>query len=317
MSEMHFIRTYRIKAKTWVTAAIWLAIVLLHNTASADVCAEIELSKDTLSESDRASVQVLFERALEQEKQHVVATGCTATWRVYHLKLGSSVTVVMTSPTSSRTMKVLVIDDIPEAYSQMVRSLISGKPLVTGMGNNIDRSNVTIGQAAPRRVIADSLLYLRLGYAGIVARSVQTGPSLGLGWRYEIDQIGVDLSILNFVIPKTGDNDQSGICGSFIKLMGLYYFNALGDSTPYLGAGVSYGGVIVGYKDDKYSETGLQGEASAGYEFLRSSTIRLFVQFDTTWPFYLATTEHLSFNSSDQKRSAYTPFFALSFGIGI
>ncbi|MEP6654836.1 MAG: hypothetical protein ABJA82_15845 [Myxococcales bacterium] len=64
-----------------------------------------------------------------------------------------------------------------------------------------------------------------------------------------------------------------------------------------------------------YSGSGIQGELSGGYEFLRASTIRMFVQADATLPLYKART-NLYLSTDTSQDSAYAPSFAVSFGVG-
>lgn len=66
-----------------------------------------------------------------------------------------------------------------------------------------------------------------------------------------------------------------------------------------------------------YSGSGLQGEISVGYEFLRASTIRMFLQADATLPFY--TVHRYTYDSALGAAvggSAWVPSLAFSFGIG-
>lgn len=63
-----------------------------------------------------------------------------------------------------------------------------------------------------------------------------------------------------------------------------------------------------------YSGSGMQGELSLGFELLRASTIRLFVQADATFPFYRATPDN--FITTPTGGSRYTPTFVIAFGGG-
>src|SRR4051812_30857988 len=175
--------------KSLVAAACLLGGLSVAKAASADVCVEVDTQRDNLSEADRSATRTMLEQALINNGQKVVTpgAGCSATWRVYHVKLGNTVSITMNSPTDSRTMKVRQVEDIPDAHSQMVKSLLSGTPLGVESGS-VDRTNVTNTQTSNNRVAADSLFYLRLGYGGVVGSGLTAGPAFGLGWRKELDR---------------------------------------------------------------------------------------------------------------------------------
>src|SRR5207244_4311747 len=102
----------------------------------------------------------------------------------------------------------------------------------------------------------------------------------------------------------------------FVQLSGLFFLNPLNDYTAYFGGGVSWGGSAVQEMGNEYSGSGLQGNAFAGYEMFRSSTMRLFVQADAQLPFYKSTVDFCEFQSSCATGSRYTPSFSLAVGIG-
>lgn len=294
-----------------LTAA--LVATLFTGSAWASVCASVDSTKDNLDESDRTATATLFRQSLEAEGKQVVTDGCTERWTVYHIKLGDSVTVVMTSPHGTRREKVNSVEDIPNVYSQMIRSLESGDA-ITREGSMVDRRNVRDDQAVQNRVEADSLWYLRLGYGTILGGGISGGPGFGFGYRHELDHIGIDASFLNFVLADSDNNGADGFSGSFVRLMGLYFLDPYGNSTPYFGAGLSWGGVAVDRDNIGYGDTGLQGELTVGYELLRASTIRLFGQVDGAFPFYLADGQDAQGNHVSQ--SLWAPTVTLSLGIG-
>jgi hypothetical protein len=156
-----------------------------------------------------------------------------------------------------------------------------------------------------------------------------SGPAVGFGYRYELDSLGIDLSFLNLTAATSSGSsgDPTGASGTWIKLMALYFQSPLANRSSYFGAGLGWGttsisrpsstntqGVFIGGTSS--SGSGLQAELSAGYEFLRASTIRLFVQADANLPIYRVhdTTSMPGVTSSPD--SSYAPSFALSLGIG-
>jgi hypothetical protein len=232
-------------------------------------------------------------------------------------------------PIGYRQATARSLEDVPPVYSQMVRSLISGQPMNTA-NDTVDRTNATAAQQAPNRVEADSLWYARLGYGGVVGPVFTHGPAFGFGYRYELDSLGIDFSFLNFVVGNNSDNGGSsgsvGVTGSWIKLMGLYFLDPTANRTTYLGGGVGWGATAVASATSSnstttsvsaYTGSGLHLEASVGYELLRASTIRIFVQGDVTLPLYKvhSTTSDFATGISSSATS-YAPSFVVAFGIG-
>src|SRR5688572_30545967 len=202
------------------------AVLLAARTASADVCVAVDTTRDTLSEPDRNATRILLAQALRQQGIAVADQNCMGTFVVYHVRLGNSITVFMQGPQGYREASARAIEEIPAVYSQMIRSLITGQPMST-TNNTIDRSNVTAAQQAPNRAQADSLWYFRLGYGGATGPVTNTGPGFGFGYRYELDSLAVDLSFLNLLVFGNDDpnSSEAGVTGSWVKLMGLYFFN--------------------------------------------------------------------------------------------
>lgn len=150
------------------------------------------------------------------------------------------------------------------------------------------RAKAGIQVEQPAREIADKLFYGRLGQGMGIAGGMRGGPEVGLGLRLETGRIGLDASMSFGVTQMNRNMEITGMRGSWLKLTAQYLFMPQADATPYLGAGLSWGGQKQRILGDTYSGSGLQGEIVAGYEFLRSSTVRLFLQADATLPFYQA-----------------------------
>ena len=308
-----------------------LTIVSLSRGASAAVCAQIDASRDTLSEADRNATKIFLTQSLRREGLQVVESGCSETYTVYHVKLGNSVTVFMQGPQGYRETTAHAVEEIPAVYSQMIRSLLSGRPM-DGANDTVDRTNVTSAQQAPNRVEADSLWYARLGYGGVLGPSFGHGPAIGFGYRYELDQLGIDLSFLNLMFADNTNNNGSsgsvGVTGTWIRLMALYFLNPSANRSAYVGAGLGWGATAVASATDvnsttgtvsAYSGSGLQGELSLGYELLRASTIRIFLQGDVSLPFYKIHSDTLTSTSSSTVTtygSSYAPSFVVSLGSG-
>jgi Outer membrane protein beta-barrel domain len=295
-------------------ASFLLLSALAGVARAADVCVELDAARDNLNESERGATRTLLMQTLEEKGQHVVESGCQVTYRVHHIRLGDSVTVALSNGKDSRSLEVSKIEDVPKAYSQLVESLLSGKPLGVESGS-IDRTNVTNAQVSPNRVEADSLWYLRLGYGGIAADGLETGPAFGVGYRYELDFIALDAS-LNFVLAQS-ESSYEASTGTWIRLGALYYFDPFANNSLYAGAAIGWGSGNVTVDSATYSNSGIDIGLAGGFEFLRASSIRLFIQFDATLPTYTLEGTSLDpvtlISTSD---SVYAPSFALSLGLG-
>jgi hypothetical protein len=287
--------------------ALIAALLLLPTTVFAQVCVQVDESRDTLSPEDRRGAQITLSHVVSKYGETVVESGCAATYTVYHVKLGQTVSVYLYGPQGARDAKASKLDDLPDLYEQMVSSLRSGQPMNTGLGSNIDRTNVTSDQTAPRRISADNVKYVRLGYGLIIGHELSNGPAFGLGWRHELDAIAIDISAFNLIFAT--DNDDKGVAGSWVQLCALWFAQPLGNNSAYLGGGLSWGAGFASHDGIEYGGTGLQGQVVAGYELARASTIRLFGQVDLGLPFY-----RLSADDGDGKR--WVPMIAFSLGLG-
>jgi hypothetical protein len=118
-------------------------VLTTAGAADAQVCVEIDTPRDTLGPQDRAAAVLLLTRqfALTGEE---VAADCATPYKLAHVKLGNTITVTLSGPKGTREGLALGLDDLPALYSQMVRSLQTGRPM-TGLGV-VDRTNVTAAQ---------------------------------------------------------------------------------------------------------------------------------------------------------------------------
>lgn len=295
------------------TGLILISVFLvICQTAFADVCVKIDTERDNLPEADRSAARMVLLETLEKEGIEVDRTDqmCTETYILYNLKLGKTISVTLKGPNGERNARASMIDELPHTYSQMVKSLLSDQPMSTS-SESLDRTNATSDQMSPRRAQADSIWYAKLGYGSAIGDELHLGPVFGVGWRYELDKIGIDASFFNLQIGVDSDKGEltgeGGINGSWAKLMVLYFFDPLANSSFYLAGGVSWGGTAIKESDRSYTGSGLQGEIGLGVELLRASSIRLFTAIDATLPFYY------SYCSGNSK---YTPTLSLVFGVG-
>ena len=301
-----------------------LGVAATPQRAEASACVKVDINRDNLTEQERQAATMLLTQALEKSGQAVVVSGCDQTYVLSHVKLGTNVSITLAGPQGYRQATAHGLEDLPNWYDQMVRSLLSGQPMsATGMG--VTRDNVAVTQVVPNRVEAELDWYARLGYGLTFGGDLRKGPALGFGYRYELDNLGIDFSFLNFMVDSNNDNSSNasvGVTATWIRLQALYFFNSMANGSTYLGAGLGWGAAATAetvtdsagnVTSAAFSGSGLEGQVTAGYEFLRASTIRLFAQADLTLPFYMA---HSSFYGSTSNESRYLPSATFSLGIG-
>jgi hypothetical protein len=181
-------------------------------------------------------------------------------------------------------------------------------------------ANATNRQASSFRVQSESFWYVRLGYGSILGEKPRGGPTLGLGYRVELDSLGIDVSFLNVQLTPRSTS-SGGTVGSLLKLEALHFMKPAANASAYAGGGISYGATDLGSRNrlsGGWHGTGLQGEVTVGYEFLRDSPLRVFVQADATFPFYRARWETNGWSTIPAIPSGprYAPVVALSLGVG-
>lgn len=276
--------------------------------AVAGVCVVLDESQDNLAPNDRSGALIILRQTLVREGEEVVSDDCERTYTVYNVQIGRSVTVFLGNGERTLDASAETIEELPQVYSQLVRALVHG----TTLDAAVTRDNVTAAQDAPRRQQADSMGYGRIGFGGIVADGLEPAIALGGGYRLELDHVFIDASIGLLVL--TGDEQESDGANLNGRLGAGYFFDGLSDSTPYLGAALTYGVIGVCVDEDTcYLDDGLGADLIVGYEFLRSSTIRLFFEANASFPFF---DTDLDSGSEGASGSLYTPSLSISFGIG-
>ena len=293
-------------------------IVFCATTAHADVCVSVDTTRDTLSPPDRAAALLLIGKELEAEGRHVVSDGCDEFYLISHVRFGDTITVTLAGPQGQRQGVAIGMNDVPALYSQLVRALLSGEQ-VGSMRKVVDRGNVTVKQADPLRVEADSMSYARLGYGAVFGSDTHGVATMGFGIRRELDAFAVDASFFNIQAKPPGGYYRavSTSATSWVKLELLRYQNPKANSTAYYGGGLSWGTVSSSNGSRSLSGGGLQGELTAGYELMRASNLRVFLQSDVVLPFYSVTSTMYQWpGPASVTEHRYMPSASVSLGIG-
>jgi hypothetical protein len=297
--------------------AFW--VLTIAGTAEAQVCIRIDEARDMLSDKERMAALLYLEKQFELSGRQVVPD-CPTPYTISHIRLGDAITVTLSGPEGQRVGTAHGLSDLPALFSQLVPSLTSGRRVV-------DRTNVTVGQASALRVHTESYFYARLGYGSVFSGRVYGNAALGFGNRTELDSYAIDVSFLNAQLDgHNGYSASSSSAASLLKLEGLYFARPRANTSPYIGAGMSYGSTSVG-TDAYYLKTnnkaysawrgsGLQGEVTAGYEMSRTTTIRMFVQADVSLPFYHLLSQSYSTSNSVNTSRRYVPSMVVSIGLG-
>ena len=311
-----------------IAACMTCALISIATPARADVCISVDTTHDMFSPSEQAAARLLMERQFQQVGERVLPEGCGSQYSLTHVRLGNTIVVSIDGPAGRREGIAQGTDDLPALYNQMALSIVTGRPM-TGF-NVIDRTNVTSSQANARRVHTDSLWYARLGYGSLFGNDSYGTPSLGFGYRAELDAFAIDVSFLNFQF--SGNNtfsSRDATAHTPLKLSGLYFLSPRSNRSIYFGSGLSFGyqsfggsyTPVNGAYTSSWQGRGLQGELTMGYEIARATSFRTFVQADAVLPFYKATSETYPVSSriggpAPTISRRYAPSLIVSIGVG-
>jgi hypothetical protein len=315
-----------------LVACTTCALLSVASTARADVCVSIDPTHDMFSPSEQTAARLMMERQFQQVGERVLPAECGTQYQyvLTHVRLGNTIVVSIDGPAGRREGIAQGMDDLPALYNQMALSIVTGRPM-EGF-NVIDRTNVTESQATARRVHTDSLWYARLGYGSLFGNETYGTPSLGFGYRAELDAFAIDVSFLNFQF--SGNNtfsSREATAQTPLKLSGLYFLSPRANRSAYFGGGLSFGyqsfggsyTATNGSYSSPWNGRGLQGELTVGYELARATSFRTFVQADAVLPFYKATSESYPVPSrfggavaTPATTRRYAPSLVVSLGVG-
>ena len=225
-----------------IVTCMTCALMSIATAARADVCITIDTTRDMFSPSEQTAARLLMERQFQQAGERVLPEGCGSQYSLAHVRLGNTIVVAIDGPGGRREGIAQGMDDLPALYNQMALSIVTGRPMA-GF-NVIDRTNVTVSQATAQRVHTDSLWYARLGYGSLFGNDSYGTPSLGFGYRAELDAFAIDVSFLNFQFSNTNSFSSSShgaTSQTLLKLSGLYFLSPRANRSAYFGGGLSFG----------------------------------------------------------------------------
>ena len=317
MKTQRLNRTTLSHLSTFLAVSTVLGLGLQASSANAKSCVAIDEARDNLTVEDRKAAQTLFEEALRDNKLALGGNDCTDRWTVYHIRLGSSLTVIVRSDAGERKEKVSGLSELGGIYSQMVRSIQMGIAN-TAEGSAVTRDNVAESQTTVNRLPADAIWYVRAGFGATSGGGGHVGPAFGFGRRWELDHVAIDFSFLNTTLYQS-ESGISGVGMTWGRIGGYYFLDANANSSAYFGGGLGLGTQSVPNGSgsvNHYSGTGLNIDLTAGYEFFRASTIRLFTEANVSLPTYQLSGYDYSPTTGSTQSHIYAPQATLSLGIG-
>lgn len=170
--------------------------------------------------------------------------------------------------------------------------------------------------------------YARLGYGAIVGERMHRGESVGFGYRVEGASLGLDVSLgFHSSRPDEPFGGAGGAwAGALPRLQLLYFLSPSEAASGYIGGGLSRGGMAFSRTDStlpagtyrsSWHGHGLQGEVTAGYEYPRGSSIRIFVEANAVLPFYRFTSETYTMSGTSSNRTVERRFGAAAVAVSV
>ena len=295
-----------------IKTALLAGVLVCSSSAFAQVCLEIDESKDQLQSNDREATLVLMKAAFEKAGETIVEGSCDEKYTFATVKLGKNYITTIKGPKGNQTSPGSKIEELGSTFEQMVNSLLKGSTPGDTAGAAVTRNNITARQAVPNRIENDSLIYANVGPGYIVGVDPDEVPiALGGGYRYELDSFALDLG--GQLVIASGE-DSGGV--SFLaNLGGVYFLDPIANNSAFLGGGLGLSSIVVGENGQTFNGGGLHARVSAGFEFFRASNMRLILQADATLPLYDLEGEDRG-DESESVDTKYAPVLGLSVGAG-
>lgn len=281
-------------------------------------CAAIDETADMLGADDRRTALALIRQALSATGRTVVESGCAETVTVSHVRVGSSINVAVRAAGGARVARAASMESLPDTYLALLRD---EGPLTATTAAAPAAAPSTHASASSRSWFGfgagHGQLYARLGYHGTTAGDdAKFGPSLGIGYRFEVGRLLLDASTANLNFWRRTQRDSyDETWNAYLRLMAFRYVDDLVGVDLYAGGGLSYG-QLRGYDEGIGHGDGMQGEIGIGYEMLRTTVVRAFVQLVTSVPFYALYSESHIHPAVVTERRDYGLTTALSVGVG-
>lgn len=267
----------------------------------APVCAEVDATRDSLTQPERALAIQQLTRVLQDADQLVVDSDCTEHYVLAHELRDGELVVRISGPGGVRVSRHPDRDALPALYQRMVDALIEAQERAAVVVATVEEPGDTTypepfaepdvdASAAQTNVVkTDAVLYA----AGVVGNF---GLGLGIGVRLPVSRaFALDLSL----VESSGDGrDTSLLSAKVVK-----YRSPDADVSAYAGFGLSVGE----QRDGEMTGSGPQIDGTLGVMFSRTSATRGFAQANLSVPM---------FELSDGMTSSYSPTMMFSVGLG-
>lgn len=287
--------------KSLVTFPLALLFMAVSWNASAAVCIQIDEKRDNLEPAERTAILTMVENAARRQGLRLAQedAACDEIYTIFSVRLGSTLTATLLGPDDLKSQKARDLDALPEVYEQLLSSMLDDKrrkqddaaaasaaaTRQQGVAEPTSPGDTRAPAANQSRSLETNIWFARLGYIMDFGIEFGGGPAIGVGYRYEASDFGLEISALNLNMASI-DSFADALSASWIRLGGLYFFTPDGNRSPYLQAGMSWGSNFVTASDEMQGASGIRGEFGGGMEFLRESPVRLFVEGNVVLPFY-------------------------------
>jgi hypothetical protein len=255
----------------------------------APMCITLDRSADKLSDGERQTAMALIEQAVAATGGRMAAQGCSDPLALSHVKVGEAVSVALRGPGGARFAQASGLQALPEVYARLFQEATRPQPAASPAQVALVEQHAETPEPRSSVWFGDGhgQFYARLGYNGTAREGLTTGPSLGLGYRRELGNLMFDVSSLNMNLWRQSQYDSyNGTWNAYLRLMAFRYLSdLLRGADLYAGAGFSYGETKT---PDGMKGQGIQGDVGFGYELLRHTVLRSFLQVVATFPFYQA-----------------------------
>jgi hypothetical protein len=277
-----------------LTALLYLALASPPPAAPAPLCIRFDPAADKLSAGDRKTALALIEQAVAATGGQMAADGCSDPLALSHVKVGDAISVALRGPGGAHFAQAARMEALPEVYVRLFAQAKSENKSANRNANPAGSTAAPVAQVErdePERPSrfgfgdGHGQFYARLGYNGTARDGMRTGPSLGLGYRRELGNLMFDVSTLNMNFWRQTQYDSyNDTWNAYLRLMAFRYLgDVLHGADLFAGGGLSYGESRTA---DGLRGAGIQGEVGLGYELLRHTVMRSFVQVVATIPFY-------------------------------
>lgn len=325
--------------KSLVTLPLALLLMAASWDASAAVCIQVDEKRDNLEPAEQTAILTMVENSARRQGLRLAQEDaeCDEVYTIFSVRLGTTLTATLLGPDDVKSQKARDLDALPEVYEQLLGNMLDDKrrkqdeaAAATTRAQGVTEptsprdAREPASAASTSKALETNIWFARLGYAMDFGIEFGGGPAIGVGYRYEASDFGLEISALNLNMASI-DSFADALSASWIRLGGLYFFNPEGNRSPYLQAGMSWGSNFVTASDEMQGSSGIRGEFGGGMEFLRESPVRLFVEGNVVLPFYhvkyqvtqkTPTTGGGGDNFTETDHKIYTPAVMIYMGIG-